>query len=117
MSNLADLHDSLLKRSTLSDTKIIKDRSRSRLMLSNESRSISDVFQKSSVEQVIQTINSNDAIKMQNDLWKVRISKTEDSSIDTVRQLQNSDQIESAQFFEEDNHTLTMIVRLTDAVR
>lgn len=117
MSNLAELHDSLLKRSTLSDTKIIKDRSRSRLILSNKSRSISHVFQNPSVDQVIRKIKSNDATKMQNDFWKVRISKTSnDSTIDVVRKLNDSELVESAQFFEEDDHTLTMIVRLKDEV-
>lgn len=117
MSNLAELHDSMLKRSTLSDTKIVKDRSRSRLTLSNKSQSISNVFQKSSVEQVIRKIQSDDAMKMQNDLWKVRISKNpNDSNIDVVRKLNDSDLVESAQFFEEDKHSLTLIVKLSDEV-
>lgn len=49
--------------------------------------------------------------------WKVRISKTyNDSTIDVVRKLNDSELVESAQFFEEDHHTLTMIVRLKDEV-
>lgn len=117
MSDLAELHDSLLKRSTLSDSKIVKDRQRSRLTLSNKSRSISHVFQTPSVDQLMKKIQSDDATKMQNDFWKVRISKTSnDSTLDVVRKLNDSELVESAQFFEEDDHTLTMIVRLKDEV-
>ena len=117
MSRFQEMHDSLLKRSTLSDEKLLNDRLNVRTHLSNESGPATNVFQKSPIDQILSKIRAEDATKMQNDLWKVRISKYADaSSLDVIRLLQDSDQIESAQFFEEDDHTLTLIVRLSDEV-
>lgn len=117
MSRFQEMHDSLLKRSTLSDSKLAKDRLNVRTHLSNESGPASNVFQKSPIDQILRKIHADDATKMQNGLWKVRISRYANaSSLDVIRLLRDSDQIESAQFFEEDNHTLTLIVRLSDEV-
>ena len=117
MSRFQEMHDSLLKRSTLSDEKLLNDRLNVRTHLSNESGPASNIFQKSPIDQILRKIHADDATKMQNGLWKVRISKYANASaLDVIRLLRDSDQIESAQFFEEDNHTLTLIVRLSDEV-
>lgn len=118
MSRFQEMHDSTLTRSTLSDSKLVKDRMKSRLTLTNESHAISDVFQKSPIEQVIRKISSDDATKMQNDLRKVRISRYQNrSSLDILRLLQDSPELESVQFFSSDDRTVTFIVRLKHAVR
>lgn len=118
MSRFQEMHDSTLSRSTLSDSKLMKDRLKNRFSKQlSESQTISNVFQKSPVEQVLRKIDAEDATKMQNDLWKVRISRyLGKSSLDMLRQLKNSSALESAQFFAEDDRTVTFVVRLANAI-
>lgn len=118
MSRFQEMHDSTLSRSTLSDSKLLKDRMKSLLnRAASESQSISNVFQKSPVEQVLRKIDSDDATKMQNDLWKVRISRyLGKSSLDMLRSLKDSPALESAQFFTDDEQTVTFLVRLANAI-
>lgn len=114
MSRFQEMHDSTLSRSTLSDSKLLKDRMKNRFFKrSSDSQSISNVFQKSPVEQVLRKIDSNDATKMQNDLWKVRIARyLGKSSLDMLRSLKDSPALESAQFFTDDEQTVTFLVKL-----
>lgn len=117
MSRFQEMHDSSLKRSTLSDEKLVKDRLNARTRLSNESGPASNVFQKSPIDQILRKIHADDAIKMQNDLWKVRIARyLGKSSLDILRLLKDSPELESAQFFSDDEQTVTFIVRLANAV-
>lgn len=118
MSRFQEMHDSTLSRSTLSDSKLMKDRLKNRFSKQlSESQTISNVFQKSPVEQVLRKIDAEDATKMQNDLWKVRISRyLGKSSLDMLRQLKNLSALESAQFFAEDDRTVTFVVRLANAI-
>ena len=118
MSRFQEMHDSMLSRSTLSDSKLMKDRLKTQFSRrSSDSHQISNVFQTSPVEQVLRKIDTEDATKMQNDLWKVRISRyLGKSSLDMLRQLKNSSALESAQFFAEDDRTVTFIVRLANAI-
>lgn len=117
MSRFQEMHDSLLKCSTLSDEKLVKDRLNVQTRLSNESAPASNVFQKSPVDQILRKIHTDDAIKMQNNLWKVRIARyLGKSSLDILRLLKDSPELESAQFFSDDNRTLTLIVRLANEV-
>lgn len=112
-----ELRDSMMSRSTLSDSKLINDRMNSRSNKSFSGRTISNVLQKSPVEQVLRKIDREDAIKMQNALWKVRISRYQgQSSLDTLRILKDSEELESAQFFSDDDKTITFVVRLKNAV-
>lgn len=112
-----ELHNSMLSRSTLSDSKLIKDRMNSRSNKSFSGLTISNVSQTSPVDQILRKIRSDDAIKMQNDLWKARISRYQgQSSLDVLRILQDSEELESAQFFSEDDKTITCIVRLANAI-
>lgn len=119
MSRFQEMHDSTLSRSTLSDSKLMKDRLKTRFSKQlSESQIISNVFQKSPIEQVLRKIDSDDATKMQNDLWKVRISRyLGKSSLDMLRSLKDSPALESAQFFTDDEQTVTFLVRLTNEVR
>lgn len=118
MSRFQEMHDSMLSRSTLSDSKLMKDRLKTRFSKrSSDSQSISNVFQNSPVEQVLRKIDSNDATKMQNDLWKVRISRhLNKSSLDMLRSLKDSPALESAQFFTDNEQTVTFLVRLTNKI-
>lgn len=112
-----ELRDSMMSRSTLSDSKLINDRMQSRSNKSFSGRTISNVSQKSPVEQVLRKIDREDAIKMQNALWKVRISRYQgQSSLDTLRILKDSEELESAQFFSDDDKTITFVVRLANAI-
>lgn len=112
-----ELRDSMMSRSTLSDSKLINDRMNSRSNKSFSGRTISNVLQKSPVEQVLRKIDREDAIKMQNALWKVRISRYQgQSSLDTLQILKDSEELESAQFFSDDDKTITFVVRLKNAV-
>ena len=112
-----ELHDSMLSRSTLSDSKLIKDRMQSRSNRSFAGLTITNVFQTSPVDQILRKIRSNDAIKMQNDLWKARISRYQgQSSLDVLRLLQDSEELESAQFFSDDDKTITFVVSLANEV-
>lgn len=54
---------------------------------------------------------------MQNDLWKARISRYQgQSSLDVLRLLQDSEELESAQFFSDDDKTITFVVSLANEV-
>ena len=112
-----ELRDSMMSRSTLSDSKLINDRMQSRSNRSFAGLTITNVFQTSPVDQILRKIRSNDAIKMQNDLWKARISRYQgQSSLDVLRLLQDSEDLESAQFFSDDDKTITFVVRLANEV-
>ena len=117
MSRFQEMHDSLLKRSTLSDSKLAKDRLNVLTHLSNESGPASNVFQKSPIDQILRKIHAEDAIKMQNNLWKVRIARyLGKSSLDILRLLKDSPELESAQFFSDDERTVTFIMRLANEI-
>lgn len=116
MANFLEIDQSFTNLSRHTDSKISKDRERVKVNLrSTEARK--GMKQKSPVEQAVHQIRLDNAIKMQNGAYQVRISRYTDTDALTMkRMILFHEDVENVEFDWQDDRTITFIIKFVDSM-